>query len=167
MARYVIVGDRSRIWADAKSSVHPIHVETAGLAGHLEVEVADGEARLGTPTRIELEVERLKSGNALIDSDLQRRLEARRFPLIEGELREATALTGSRHQLHGDLTLHGVARSLQVEVTARPGGDGTVEVEGEKVIDMRDFDLTPPRFLMLKVEPFVKIRARLVARRQD
>jgi polyisoprenoid-binding protein YceI len=128
--------------------------------------VVDGAVQLGLPTHIELEVERLESHNALVDADLQRRLEARKFRLIKGDLREVAGLGGSRLRLTGDLTLHGVSRSMSVEVTARATDGDLVEVEGEKVIDMREFGLTPPRFLMFKVEPLVKVRARLVARRQ-
>ena len=45
--------------------------------------------------------------------------------------------------------------------------DGNFEVEGEKVFDIRDFGLTPPRILMLKVYPDVKVRGRIVAAKQD
>src|SRR6267378_3377883 len=111
----------------------------------------EGQVCLSTPTRIELAVELLKSNNSLVDAELRRKLEARKHPRIEGRLREAKPLPGSRCLLRGDLTLHGVSRLL--------------EVEGEKTIDMRDFNLTPPRFLIFKVEPTVRIRAKLVAKR--
>lgn len=140
-------------------------METTGFQGSLEAEVAEGVVRLGLPTHIELEVERLASGHALIDGDLQRRLEARKFRHIKGDLRAATPLDGSRVRLEGELTLHGVSRPLTVEATIAVQGPDLVEVEGEKTIDMRDFGLTPPRFLMLSVEPTVKVRAHLVARR--
>jgi hypothetical protein len=35
------------------------------------------------------------------------------------------------------------------------------------VFDMRDFQLDPPRLLMLKVHPQVRVRGRLVAVRED
>jgi len=166
MARYVVIPERSCVWADARSSLHPIHVETPGFEGQIEADVVDGEVRLGVPTHIELEVVRLESHSGLIDTDLQRRLEARKYRHIKGDLREATPIGDARLRLTGDLTLHGVSRPLTVEVTARVSADGLVEVEGEKVIDMREFGLTPPKFLMFKVEPTVKVRARLIARRQ-
>ena len=45
--------------------------------------------------------------------------------------------------------------------------DGNFEVEGEKVFDIRDFGLTPPRILMLKVYPDVKVRGRIVAEKTE
>jgi hypothetical protein len=53
---------------------------------------------------------------------------------------------------------------MEVEVAVRAAEGDALEVEGEKVIDMRDFDLVPPRFLIFKVEPLVRVRAKLVAR---
>src|ERR1700737_2374184 len=81
-------------------------------------------------------------------------------------VREPRPLPGSRCLLRGDLTLHGVSRSLEVEVLVRAPDPDTLEVEGEKTIDMRDFNLAPPHFLIFKVEPTVRIRPKLVGRRR-
>jgi polyisoprenoid-binding protein YceI len=165
LARYVVVPERSRVWAEARSSIHPIRVETAGFEGQLEAEVVDGQLCLLPPTSIELAVALLKSNNGLVDVELQRKLEARRYPRIQGSLREAKPAPGSRCLLRGDLTLHGVSRFMEVEVVVRAPDAETLEVEGEKIIDMREFNLVPPRFLAFKVEPTVRIRAKLVGRR--
>ena len=166
MARYLVLPERSRVWAEARSSLHPIRVETAGFEGQLEAEEIDGRIRLAPPTRIALDVRLLKSNNGLVDVELQRKLEARRFPRIEGELREAAAPTETRSVLRGILTLHGVAREMEVEALVRAPDAATLEVEGEKLLDMREFGLVPPKFLIFKVEPIVRIRAKLVARRE-
>jgi polyisoprenoid-binding protein YceI len=166
VARYVVLPERSRVWAEARSSLHPIRVETAGLEGQLETEQMEGRMRLAVGTRIALDVRLLKSNNGLVDAELQRKLEARRFPRIEGELLEATAAGDVRSLLRGTLTLHGVSRPMEVEALVRAPETGTLEVEGEKMLDMRDFGLVPPRFLIFKVEPIVRIRAKLIARLQ-
>ena len=163
MARHVVVRGLSRVRADARSSLHPIVVETTGFEGQLETETVEGETRLSVPTWIELDVGLLKSNNALVDAELQRKLESRRYPRIRGELREAVTLPGNRARLQGELTLHGVSRPLDVEVGFRSAG-GELEISGEKTIDMRDFNLVPPRFLIFKVDPLVRIRVVLVAR---
>ena len=51
-------------------------------------------------------------------------------------------------------------------MTAREVGADTVEIEGEKVIDMQDYGLTPPKLLLFRVYPEVKVRARIVAVRE-
>ena len=60
--------------------------------------------------------------------------------------------------------LHGVSRPLEVEALVRAPDPDTLEVEGEKTIDMRDFGLVPPRFFWLWIEPRLKVGVRVVAR---
>ena len=168
MARFVISPRRSELWAEARSSLHPVRVHTAGLEGIVEAELVDGQVRLGTPTYVEVETQRLRSGNGLVDGDLQRRLEPRRFPRIRGELTRSTVGNATdTSRLTGELTLHGVTRTLDVEVSVRQLDPRTLEIEGARAIDMRDFGLQPPSFLMFKVQPEVQVRARLVAERES
>ena len=86
------------------------------------------------------------------------------IPTILGELREATPLAGDGNfRVQGDLTFHGVTRTVTGEV--RVGiDDGALVIEGEQVFDVREFGITPPRILMLRVDPDVMVRIRLVAR---
>ena len=169
MARFRISPQRSELWAEARSSLHPVRVHTTGLEGVVEAEPPEGTGapRLGTPTYVELETQRLRSGNGLVDGELQRRLDSRKFPRIRGELTQATAGTvAGTNRLTGDLTLHGVTRTLDVEVTVRQLAPRTLEIEGGRAIDMRDFGLPPPSFLMFRMQPEVQVRVRLVAERE-
>lgn len=162
MSRWRVVPEKSRLWAEARSSLHPVRVETSGLVGEVEAEVADGRVRLGAPFRVEIDAERLRSNNGLMDMELQRRLETKKYPRVIGAVAQVSD-SGSSWRLRGELTLHGVARAEEALVVARLVDADTIELEGEKVIDMRDYGLNPPRFLMLRVHPDVRVRARLVA----
>jgi polyisoprenoid-binding protein YceI len=167
LARFHIAPQRSELWAEARSSLHPVRVHTSGLVGVVEAELVDGQLRLGTPTYVEVETERLRSGNGLVDGELQRRLDSRKFPRIRGELvRSGPGTTAGTNLLTGELTLHGVTRSLDVEVTVRQLDPRTLEIEGSRSIDMRDFGLPPPSFLMFRMQPEVQVRAKLVAERK-
>jgi polyisoprenoid-binding protein YceI len=166
MAQFRVIPEKSRLWAEARSSLHPVNVETAGLTGTLEVEVSGDHATLLAPFRVEIDAERLKSGNGLVDGELQRRLETRKFPRVIGAVKEVSARDGKRWLLRGDLTLHGIARVTDAEVSVRVVDEDTIEIEGEKVIDMQDYGLTPPKLLMFRVYPEVKVRARIRAERQ-
>jgi polyisoprenoid-binding protein YceI len=169
MGSYKIVPERSKLWAEARSSLHPIKVESNAVEGSLELEVASGHADLSKTPKgsIALHVESLKTGNRLEDRELERQLQVRKYPRIRGEVREVAALDGGRrYRVRGDLTLRGVTKSLEGEVTLQVIDDRTVQVEGEKTIDVRDFGLQPPKILMLQVYPEVRIRARLVAIRE-
>ena len=87
MARYLIDASKSRVSIEARSSLHPIHTETVGLEGWLDLDVHDGRIQVdGARGHVEFPVVKLKSGNALEDKELQRRIDARRFPIISGEL---------------------------------------------------------------------------------
>jgi polyisoprenoid-binding protein YceI len=170
MAQYRIVPERSRIWAEVRSSVHPIRIEIDGLEGSIEAEIAGTELDLKLPlkARLELDSEQVKTGNGLYDRELERRLETRKYPTIRGELREVKPLDSSgRYHLRGDLSLHGVAHTVEGDVKVELIDGRTLEVDGDNEIDMRDFGLDPPRLLMLKVYPEVKIRGRVVAQRED
>jgi len=167
LARFRISPQRSELWAEARSSLHPVRIHTSGLEGIVEAELVDGQLELRTPTYVEVETQRLRSGNALVDGELQRRLDARKFPRIRGELTGVGAGSGpGTSRLTGELTIHGVTRKLEVQVTLRLVDPSTVEIEGARSIDMRDFGLPPPSFLMFKMQAEVQVRARLVAERE-
>lgn len=169
MARFRISPERSELWAEARSTLHPVRIHTAGLEGVVEAEADEGTTppRLGMPTYVEVPTQRLRSGNGLVDGELQRRLDARKFPRIRGDLRSIADDGTGRSRLTGELTLHGVTRTLDVEVTIRRLDPRTLQIEGGRAIDMRDFGLPPPSFLMFRMQPEVQVRARLVAEREE
>jgi polyisoprenoid-binding protein YceI len=167
VARYRILPERSRIVAEARSSLRPIRADTTGLQGHFEAELTGG--RLGaTPPhgQVELAVQCLKTGNPLYDYQIERRLDARRYPRIRGEVREWHEIDAGRYRVKGALSFHGVTRVLEGEVRLRIVDERTVEFDGERVFDIRDFGLEPPHFLMLKVHPEVRVRGHVLAERE-
>ena len=169
MARYRIVPERSRIEAEARSSLHPIRVETVGLEGYFEAELSGDRLDPAVAPRgcVEIDADRLKTGNGLYDRELERRLEMRKFPRIRGEVRGMRETdSGRRYVVHGDLTFHGVTHPVEGEVGLKTLDERTVEIEGHQVIDMRNFGLEPPRLLMLKVQPEVRVRGRVIAQRE-
>lgn len=164
MATFRVAPGRSQVWIEARSSVHPIHGEASGLEGQIEAEVNDGKLDLtGAPKiRIELPVDKLKSGKSLEDAEMMRRIDARKFPTIRGEVLEVREAPGGGYHMSGELTFHGVTRPVQGEVTMQ-ASDSTIIFEGEQTFDIRDFGVQPPKILMLKVHPDVKVRVRVVA----
>jgi polyisoprenoid-binding protein YceI len=169
MARFKIIPGRSRLWVEARSSLHPIKAETTGMGGYIETEMAPGgpDLKVAPQGRIEVDVDSLKTGNALYDRELERQIEVRKYPRIRGEILEVKEVdAGRRYRIKGNLSLHGVSKTVEGEVNLKVLDDGNFEVEGEKVFDIRDFGLTPPRILMLKVYPDVKVRGRVVAEKE-
>jgi polyisoprenoid-binding protein YceI len=166
MARYEIDPDRSTVWISARSSVHPIHSGTTGLQGYLDVDVrAGGVVDAGTAAgSLSLPVDRLRSGNALLDSEMRRRIDARRYPTIDGRLTELVATADAdRYAASGELTFRGVTQNYEDELVIEQLDDGELRVTGESTFDVRDFDFQPPRILLLRVEPDVTVRIEIFA----
>ncbi|PSO54340.1 MAG: hypothetical protein BRC31_01860, partial [Actinobacteria bacterium QS_5_72_10] len=78
MTRYDIVSQESRVWIEASSSLHPIHVEAGELQGHVDLTFTDqGEVDLDQPVagHVQVDVRELDTGNSLMDKETERRLE--------------------------------------------------------------------------------------------
>ena len=121
MARYDIVPERSQVWIEATSNVHPIRTRTDGLEGFLDLELRDGgqlDLDVAPKGELSLPVSRLSSGNVLEDRELQRRIDGRRFRTIDGRLTEmrATDRDGC-YLVRGDVTFRGVTNSYEEEMT--------------------------------------------------
>lgn len=164
MPSFRVSPDKSKVWIEARSSLHPIHGEANGLTGTIHAGLAEGRLDLSGPVeiRIELPVEQLASGKALEDAEMMRRIEARRYPSIRGQVNDVKEVNGG-YRMSGDLTFHGVTRQVDGEVSLSADGGGALVFEGEQTFDIRDFGVQPPKILMLKVHPDVKVRVRVVA----
>jgi polyisoprenoid-binding protein YceI len=171
LARFEILPEQSTVAIDAKSSVHPIHSETHGLEGYVDIEIGgDGavDASATSSGRLELSTDRLESGNALYDREMRRRIDSRRFPKITGELVSVKeGPSRGRYLVAGDLTFHGTTQHYEEEMEIT-GSDGTtVALKGSHVFDIRQFGVEPPKMMMLRVHPDVAVRVDILARRED
>jgi polyisoprenoid-binding protein YceI len=166
MTRFRIVPERSSVHIEATSSLHPIHSRTEGLEGFIELDVQDGlvDVRVDAEGELSLRVDRLSSGNPFEDRELRRRIDARRHPIILGRLTEIRS-TGAdgQYRVTGDLTFRGVTRPCEDDIVLTVVDDRTVAIAGESTFDIRDFGMEPPRILMLRVHPDVKVRIELIA----
>ena len=167
MATFRIDPSRSRVWIEARSSMHPIQGEAEGLEGSIEAEMAEGRIDISNAPRIQIElpVEKLRSGKKLEDAEMLRRIDARRYPKITGETTELKENNG-RYRISGDLTFHGVTRQVEGEVTISAPDEGSLVIEGEQTFDIRDFGVEPPKILMFKVHPDVRVRVKVIAQQE-
>jgi polyisoprenoid-binding protein YceI len=158
------------VWIEARSNVHPIRTEATGLEGWLDLEIGAGAINVDQPLsgHLEFPVDNLKSGNALEDRELQRRIDVRRYPTIMGDLKSMKQTDEPlRYIVGGDLTFRGTSRSYEDEMTVELPEDRTISMSGESVFDIRDFGMDPPRILMLKVQPEVAVRVEIVAEEEN
>ena len=166
VSRFRVVPDRSVVLIDARSSVGPITFGAIGVAGVIEASVA-GRRICPQPlptAHLQMDVERLQSGNSLYDAELSRRIDARRHPSVSLELRGCTVLGSSgRYRLVGEMTFHGVKRPLDGTVAVVMSSDHTMVVRGEQVVDIRDFGIASPTVLMLRIYPDVVVKLQVEA----
>jgi hypothetical protein len=170
VVRFAIVPERSVVWIEAKSSLHPIHTRTEGLEGFLDVDVGpDGrvDPAVNPKGHLSLRVDRLRSGNMFEERELRRRINARRFPTIEGDLSDIRpAGDDGRYLVRGTITFRGVANEHEDEMLVS-FADDTVTLQGESTFDITDYGMEAPRVLVLKVEPQVRVRVEIVGQRQS
>jgi hypothetical protein len=165
---YAVAPEASAIVIRARSSVGPIDFVTTALTGSIDVDVgADGTVRAeGAGGHLTVLLTNLGSGNDLYDAELLRRIDARRFPRAVLDLAGATRIEGTdRFRLMARLTFHGATRDIEGTVEAR-FDDELVVVHGEQVFDVRDFDVTVPTMVMLKIFPDVVVALHVEARRE-
>ena len=149
-----------------QSSMHPIHARASDLQGYIEGELGpDGRPDLDAPyaAQLRLPVRAMRSGNRLQDMEMQRRIEARRYPTIDVRVGHVQSLDGSgRYRASLEVTAHGQTVPVEEDLVLQVE-DGHLVVDGEHRFDMRDFGVDPPRFLALRVRPEVTVRAHIVA----
>jgi polyisoprenoid-binding protein YceI len=167
VARYRIVPEQSHIFFDGRSTLHPIHAGTDGLEGYVELELGpSGEVDVtkAAAGKLSLAVRRLSSGNVLEDRELQRRLDARRYPTIEGVIHQMDRFgDDGTYRVGGEITVRGVVCHHEDQMTIRTVDATTIQLSGHSRFDIREFGMEPPRMLMLRVEPDVDIRVEIIA----
>lgn len=163
--RFVVDPEASVVEIDARSSLHAIHGQAKGMTG--VVELADGQdgwSIVAGASRLSVPVEGVTAGNALEDSELRRRVEAGRYPEITGLVTAAErGATIGTLRVTGDLTFHGVTRSVSGDLRISVA-EGIVQLSGEHTLDVRDYGVQPPKLLLIKVDPEVRVRLRMTAR---
>jgi PadR family transcriptional regulator, regulatory protein PadR len=165
--RFELVDERSAVLVEARSTVGPISFGALGVSGWMEAEVVDGAVvvdRQAPSANLVVPVGDLRSGNRFYDAELLRRIDASRHPTVTLQLDECTPLgMADRYRVRGGATLHGVSRALEGSVVVQVGPGGGLEVTGEQVLDIRDFDIDSPTVLMLRIYPDVTVRLQIEA----
>lgn len=165
IARFVVSPSESKLDFEAASTLHPVHGSATGVSGYVDAEFAEGALVIdpAPAMHVEIPVERLRSGNEMQDREMWKLIDSRRFPILAADLRAlAAGAGGDRYRASGDVTFAGRVRRYDGDLAIARSGDGIL-VEGDLALDIRDFGIQPPRFLMFKVLPDVKVRLRLRA----
>lgn len=162
-----VLPDRAAVVFVARSNAGPITFGATGIEGLIEAAISQGSVSVQVPpaARLEVPIDQLTSGNQLYDAELLRRVDARLFPRARLELRQVSPVgTTGRYHVEGDLTFHGVTQFMEGTVSVSFPAPGQMVVEGEQVLDMRQFHITPPTVAMLRIYPDVRVQLHIEAR---
>jgi polyisoprenoid-binding protein YceI len=161
---------KSTVKVGLRVNLHPSHIDANALSGVIECEVDDqGNPLLDHPYSAELTlpVEAIKSGNGLQDREMRRRFDAGRYPTITARVTKGEALEGAgRYRAAAQLTMHGQTREISGDVELHVDGT-TMTIDGQQVVNVKDFGIDPPRLIILKVEPDVDLQVHIVAELQS
>ena len=169
MPRFDVNTAQTTVQVGLRVNLHPSHINANALTGFIECELDDqGKPRLDQPYRAELTlpVDAIKSGNGIQDREMRRRFDISRYPTITAVVTQGEALDGEgRYRATARLTLHGVTKDITGDVKLTASGK-TLTIDGQQVINVKDFGIDPPRLIILKVEPDVDLRIHIVAARE-
>jgi hypothetical protein len=167
--RFEVVSADSSLTFFATSKLFPVYGQATEMGGYIEAIWTDSRTLAVTPAprmHLELKVESLRTGNELQDREMWKLIDSKRFPKIFGDLRELRAGSSpARYMAAGQITLAGLARRYEGELTPQRDGE-FVRIVGDISVDVRDFGLKPMDLLVLSVEPLVRVRLHLVARKE-
>jgi len=168
--RFDVNTAQSTVQVGLRVNLHPSHINANALTGHIECEVDNqGKPRLDQPYRAELTlpVDAIKSGNGIQDREMRRRFDTSRYPSIAAVVTHGEALDGEgRYRATAQLTMHGVTKDITGDLTLSVDGTA-MTIDGQQVINIKDFGIDPPRLIILKVEPDVDLQVHIVAERQS
>ena len=170
MPRFRVNTARSTVKVGLRVNLHPSHIDANALSGFIECEVDEqGKPRLDQPygAELTLPVEAIKSGNGIQDREMRRRFDVSRYPTITATVTRGEALEGEgRYRAVAQLTMHGQTREITGDVQLGVNGT-TMSIDGQQVINVKEFGIDPPRLIILKVEPDVDLQVHIVAERES
>ncbi|WP_158996274.1 YceI family protein [Mucilaginibacter sp. L196] len=115
-----------------------------------------------------LAVKSLHSDHASMDDRTYKSVNASKYPNISYKLTSAvvTPIGGNKYLIKtkGDLTIAGATQPISMDVTATVGADNTITCTGAKKIQLTDYGIKPPTFMLgtMKVTNDLTIQFNLI-----
>lgn len=109
-----------------------------------------------------LDLETLETGIGKRDKDMRKTLETDEYPFASfyGRFVSPVDSTSSAEQpvrVTGAFSIHGVEREIEVDGTVQRTAEG-LRVRAEWPLNLRDYDIVPPRLLIVKVDEVQRLR---------
>jgi polyisoprenoid-binding protein YceI len=168
--RFRVNTAQSTVKVGLRVNLHPSHINANALSGTIDCEVDEqGNPRLDQPysAALTLPVEAIKSGNGLQDREMRRRFDVSKYPTISATVTHGETLPGKgKYRATAKLTMHGITKEIAGDIQLSVDGT-TMTIDGQQVINVKEFGIDPPRLIILKVEPDVDLQVHIVAELQS
>ncbi len=142
---YSIDVENSKVVIDGTSNVHDWESEAEQFSGNATIEIEEDSLISISDLQFNVVVDGIKSGKGGMDSKTYDALDKKKYPNITFVLSEVTSINDSSLSATGDLTISGVTKSIQMDVEYEIQPDGSVLFKGTQNINMRDYDVDPPK----------------------
>jgi polyisoprenoid-binding protein YceI len=162
------VGSESYVIVNARSTLHAVEARGGGLRGFVDAAFWGHELQKDAPVRmhVEIPVANLDSKNPAQDRELRRLIATPSFPNVVADAVEAVQQRACRYRIRGSIMIRGTTRWFHDDVSMRQR-DGRVEIDGDRTLDLRQFEIKLPHLLTFRVLPDVRVRLHVVAMMEE
>lgn len=145
-AQYKLDQQVSFIYISGTSTLHDWTVVAEQMNGSLNAEIEATGIKKIDSVQITIPVISLKSGKLGMDENMYKALKSNQFSEISYKLK-SHIINGSELTVTGELTIAGVTKIIKSKVTCQNVGKH-IKTNGELTINMSDFNVKPPEFLL-------------------
>lgn len=150
--KYKLDLENSNVTVTGTSSIHDWEMKATALSAEILVsEAADNQEQIRDAT-LQVPTRKLKSHSSIMDKKSWNALQSDQHELIEFRLRNIENYRygnkGISGTANGTLSIAGNLRNIAVPFSGAINNEGTIRVEGQAPINMKDFNITPPTAMM-------------------
>lgn len=147
---YTLNNDQSEVTIFGTSNIHDWEITVEQQKGNITLE--EGGTPVIKAMEVSIPVKSLKSGKSGMDKNTYNAMNADKYENVTFKLTGPATLEDAGNgnykvKAMGDLTIAGVTKSTDLNFSAKISG-GTLELTGEKKLDMTTYNVEPPTALM-------------------
>ena len=133
---------------DGTSSLHDWTSDVTKLDWSGKLTVEGSSVKAVSDVNLKIAVADIKSEKGgMMDDKTYEAFKSEKNPNITFKLTSGT-VTGSTIKANGTLTMAGVTKPIVMTVTSKVLADGSVHLSGSQLINMKDYQMVPPKAVM-------------------
>ncbi len=145
---FKLSNEKSEMQVEGTSTLHDWHSEVETISGVANIVFEDQSIVEIINLSISIPVNSIKSGKGGLDKKAHEAMKEEEYPEIHFSIAHISNNSGNKISTEGNLTIAGITRNIELDVTYSLVSATTVEFQGEFSLKMTDFDMTPPKALL-------------------